>query len=63
MKALCKLHLCRNLRETSIGKPGGHKVSSRSLGHKDISTTMIYSHLADAPLAKSVKKLNWVEKN
>jgi site-specific recombinase XerD len=32
----------------------------RLLGHKSISTTMVYSHLTEDHLARSVEKLPWV---
>lgn len=34
----------------------------RLLGHKNISTTMMYSHLTEDHLARGVEKLSWVEK-
>jgi site-specific recombinase XerD len=33
----------------------------RLLGHKNISTTMMYAHLTEDHLARGVEKLNWLE--
>lgn len=34
----------------------------RLLGHKNINTTMVYSHLTEDHLARSVEKLPWLDK-